>query len=280
MNETKNSYRFFQNRECQYFPCHSGVPEPEFNCLFCFCPLYPLGKQCGGNCFYTENGTKSCMNCAYPHFSGNYEQIISRFDEIRAVVRQSDERSDGNPQCGKYRRPAPDMKLIEPTMAYSEQIRAYRQEFLDSGDSMDGTGGLRDFDDPQDWIAFLEKHRNPKTVPEGRVPATQLIFVREEDNKIVGMLDIRHSLSEYLRKFGGHIGYSVAPGERRKGYATQMLKAALPICRQLGIDKVLITCMKGNEGSKRTILHNGGIYESTVYEPDEKIELEKYWITL
>ena len=172
------------------------------------------------------------------------------------------------------------MILIEPTMEYSEQIRAYRQVFLDSGDSMDGTGGLRQFDDPQDWIDYLARHKDPKTVPEGRVSPTQFIFVREEDRKIVGMIDIRHRLNEYLEKYGGHIGYSVAPGERHKGYATQMLKTALPMCRELGIDKVLITCIKGNEGSKRTILNNGGIYESTVYEPDEKIELERYWISL
>ena len=172
------------------------------------------------------------------------------------------------------------MKLIEPTMEYSEQIRAYRQEFLDSGDSMDGTGGLRNFDDPQEWIDFLVRHKDPKTVPEGRVPSTQFIFVRDEDQKIVGMIDIRYRLNEFLENYGGHIGYSVAPSERHKGYATQMLKAVLPVCRELGIDKVLITCIKGNEGSKRTILNNGGIYESTVYEPDEKVELEKYWISL
>ena len=145
------------------------------------------------------------------------------------------------------------MMLIEPTLEYGEQIRAYRQEFVDSGDSMDGTGGLIKFDDPQEWIDFLAKHKNPETLPEGRVPATQLIFVREEDRKIVGMIDIRHYLSEYLEKYGGHIGYSVAPSERLKGYATQMLKATLPVCKKLGIDKVLITCIKGNEGSKRTI---------------------------
>ncbi len=110
---------------------------------------------------------------------------------------------------------------------------------------MDGTGGLIKFDDPQEWIDFLAKHKNPETLPEGRVPATQLIFVREEDQKIVGMIDIRHYLSEYLEKYGGHIGYSVAPSERLKGYATQMLKATLPVCKKLGIDKVLITCIKG-----------------------------------
>ena len=90
MEEAKNSTRFFQNRDCEYFPCHCGVPEAEFNCLFCFCPLYTLGKKCGGNCCYTEKGIKSCKNCAFPHFKENYGQITGRFDEIRAVVRRSD----------------------------------------------------------------------------------------------------------------------------------------------------------------------------------------------
>ena len=172
------------------------------------------------------------------------------------------------------------MVLIEPTTEYSRQIQSYRKEFLDSGDSMDGTGDLRNFDDPREWIDYVEKHKDPQTVPEGRVPSTQFIFVREEDSKIVGMIDIRHHLNEFLEKFGGHIGYSVAPSERRKGYATQMLKEALSVCKDLGIRKVLITCIKDNEGSRRTILNNGGIYESAVYEPDENVYLERYWIEL
>ena len=172
------------------------------------------------------------------------------------------------------------MVLIEPTTEYSRQIQSYRKEFLDSGDSMDGTGDLRNFDDPREWIDYVEKHKDPQTVPEGRVPSTQFIFVREEDSKIVGMIDIRHHLNEFLEMFGGHIGYSVAPSERRKGYATQMLKEALSVCKDLGIRKVLITCIKDNEGSRRTILNNGGIYESAVYEPDENVYLERYWIEL
>lgn len=94
------------------------------------------------------------------------------------------------------------------------------------------------------------------------------------------MLQIRHCFNYYLEKFGGHIGYSVAPSERRKGYASQMLKTALPKCKELGIEKVLITCIDNNEGSRKTILANGGLYESTVYEPDEKVSVERYWIAL
>lgn len=172
------------------------------------------------------------------------------------------------------------MRLIEPISEYSHQIQAYRKEFLDSGDSMDGTDGLKRIEDPEKWIELSRLSKNPDNVPEGRVPATQYIFVREEDNKIVGMLQIRHYFNAYLEKFGGHIGYSVAPSERRKGYASQMLKQALPKCRELGIDKVLITCIEDNIGSRKTILANGGVYESTVYEPDEKVTLERYWIDL
>ena len=172
------------------------------------------------------------------------------------------------------------MKLIEPTAEYRRQIQAYRQEFLACGDSMDGTGGLRRMEDPEEWVDHCRLFQNPELVPEGRVPATQFIFVREEDQKIVGMLQIRHFLNDYLEKYGGHIGYSVAPSERRKGYASMMLKSALPACKKLGINKVMITCTDHNIGSRKTILANGGVYESTVYESDEKVFLEKYWIDL
>ena len=172
------------------------------------------------------------------------------------------------------------MRLIEPAIEYEGQIRAYRQAFLAGGESMDGTGALRRFDRPEDWIRWSDSYKDPLTVPQGRVPSTQYMLVREEDRKIVGMIQIRHFLNDYLAKYGGHIGYSVAPDERRKGYAALMLKTVLPKCRELGIDHVLITCIRGNEGSRRTILKSGGVYESTVHEPDEGIDLERYWIDL
>ncbi len=172
------------------------------------------------------------------------------------------------------------MKLIEPTIEYDRQIQDYRREFLEEGGSMDGCGSLRRMDRSQDWLDQIEAFRSEETVPEGRVPSTQFIYVREEDDKIVGMIQIRHYLNEYLRNFGGHIGYSVAPSERRKGYATQMLSLVLPKCRELGLDRVLVTCIRDNAGSKGAILNNGGVYESTAYEPEEKVYLERYWIDL
>ena len=77
-------YSFFQNRACEYFPCHKGADPARFNCLFCYCPLYMLGPDCGGNFRYTEKGIKDCTGCLIPHLPENYGQITGRFSEIAA----------------------------------------------------------------------------------------------------------------------------------------------------------------------------------------------------
>ena len=170
--------------------------------------------------------------------------------------------------------------LIRPTDEYASQIAEYRQEFLDSGDSMDGCGPLRRIEDPHEYLKLCKDYESEEDIPAHLVPATQFIFVRKSDNRLVGMLQVRHRFNDYLEKYAGHIGYSVRPSERRKGYAKEMLKIALPFCREIGLDKVLISCIDGNIGSEKTILANGGVYESTVHEPNDNVDLKRFWITL
>lgn len=81
----------FTNRACAYFPCHKGIDEDEFNCLFCYCPLYALGKNCGGNYRYLENGVKSCEDCAIPHCgeAGNL-LVQEKFALLRELTQQSE----------------------------------------------------------------------------------------------------------------------------------------------------------------------------------------------
>lgn len=171
-------------------------------------------------------------------------------------------------------------KLMLPDHTMLGEIRAYRQAFLDCGDSMDGTGSLRRCENPQDWLKETELCSKRETTPAPWVPATQFVFLRESDHKIVGMIQVRHAFNDYLAKYGGHIGYSVRPDERRKGYAMLMLHDALPYCKKLGLEKVMVTCDEDNEASRRTILKNGGVYEYTIHEPDENVDIERYWIAL
>ena len=173
-----------------------------------------------------------------------------------------------------------DFILTRPTSAYAVQIAEFRQEFLDANSSMDGTGPLRRMEDTEMYIERCMNGENPDFVPENRVPATQFLFIRTADNRLVGMIQVRHYFNELLEKYGGHIGYSIRPGERRKGYAKEMLKMALSFCKEINLDRVLITCIDGNIASEKTILANGGVYESTVYEPDEQVHLKRFWITL
>ncbi|MFV0425039.1 MAG: cysteine-rich small domain-containing protein [Bacilli bacterium] len=74
----KNNYKFFSNKDCEYFPCHEVENESEFNCLFCFCPLYLLGDNCGGCFDYTSSNFKSCINCILPHEASFYEVVIEK----------------------------------------------------------------------------------------------------------------------------------------------------------------------------------------------------------
>ena len=81
-------YKFFQNSQCEFFPCHKGVKGEDFSCLFCYCPLYALDDRCGGSYAYTENGIKDCTNCVKPHRIENYDQIMEKMGDIINLVKK------------------------------------------------------------------------------------------------------------------------------------------------------------------------------------------------
>ena len=81
-------YKFCQNRSCEYFPCHKGVEEADFNCLFCFCPLYALGDDCGGGFVFLENGIKDCSNCVKPHRRENYDKIMEKMGAVMELAKK------------------------------------------------------------------------------------------------------------------------------------------------------------------------------------------------
>ena len=170
--------------------------------------------------------------------------------------------------------------LVKPDESMIEQIAAYHDAFEASGESMDGSGPLRRMQDPLMWLAFNRAAECRETVPEGLVPSEQFIYLRERDRVIVGTIQFRHEFNDFLRDFGGNIGYSVHPRERRKGYAKRMLADCLVVCKNFGLDRVLITCLVENEASRRTILANGGVYEKTVFCERDGVSLQRYWIDL
>ncbi len=168
------------------------------------------------------------------------------------------------------------LELVRPDESWAAEVWDYKAEFEARGDHLDGTADLGAATDFSRWLADLRADGSPETVRPGRVPADTYLAVRRPDRRLVGMVNIRHALNAYLFQFGGHIGYSVRPGERRKGYAKEMLRLALNKCEGLKLDRVLVTCDSENEASARTIRANGGVLENRVPEGDGFTE--RYWI--
>lgn len=140
-----------------------------------------------------------------------------------------------------------ELKLVFPTEEYKEQIEEYLKEHFEAGEyELAGDGGLDRIKNFDDWLVKIKKDLLEETIQENRIPATLFLGVRKSDNKVIGTVQIRHRLNESLLKNGGHIGDGVRPSERRKGYATEMIRLALEECKKIGIDRVLMVCYKDN----------------------------------
>lgn len=170
---------------------------------------------------------------------------------------------------------------MDPTEEYVEDIEHFRQEILDCNDEdrFAGCGCLETASSALEWIDCNRMMCNADACPDGRVPSNVYIAVRESDNRIVGVIDLRHHINTpVLSTWGGHTGYTVRPSERKKGYATRMLKLLLEKAKGRGIEKILVVCNTDNTGSEKTIFANGGIFEREIVI--DGCAMRRYWITV
>ena len=175
--------------------------------------------------------------------------------------------------------------LIEPSSAYAADIWAFRQEILEcdaeNEDQFAGCMSLDTCKSAEEWIKICELRKSEETCGETgtAVPSHMYLAVRKSDNRIVGVIDLRHHINHpILGTWGGHCGYSVRPTERGKGYAKEMLRLNIQNAKALGIPKLLITCDVSNAASEKTILANGGVYEKTIEVDGSR--MKRYWITV
>jgi predicted acetyltransferase len=169
-------------------------------------------------------------------------------------------------------------KLVKPSIAYQtsfvEAVREFQAEGRQVYMGLDVDALERDF------AAYVaELHKRETTPPQpGWVLDTILWLV--DGDRFIGRISLRHRLTENLRRYGGHIGYEIRPTQRRKGYGTEMLRLALPIVRDLGITKALVTCDTTNVGSRKIIEANGGVLQDIIQTEFSKAPTMRWWIDL
>ena len=175
------------------------------------------------------------------------------------------------------------MRLVFPNIAYKEKAINYINEFNEYGSEINGSGSLDDFLKESTYEKWLEKvfdDMDIANIKKPRVPALTYFYVREEDDEIVGMVNIRLALNDFLRNEAGHIGYSIRPTQRRRHYATDMLSEALKVCDTIWIKEVLVSCDKENIASAGVILNCNGVLKNEFHSDTFDEDLQMYVISL
>jgi predicted acetyltransferase len=190
-------------------------------------------------------------------------------------------------------------RLVLPNVRYQASYLAASDEFAASGEQRDGDGDLSQppergpraqrgagyagfeftragLQDPAEFARFVAQRVQASDEDAPRRSgwtACHFRWILDDADEYVGSLALRHELTEFLLREGGHIGYSVRPSARRRGHAREALRLALPLARdEVGLDRVLVTCLESNEASRRVIEANGGVYE------DSRNGTRRYWI--
>ena len=183
-----------------------------------------------------------------------------------------------------------ELELQLPTLSHKKAAENFKSEFLEKQEPVINGSALFDQMEFEQWLTHNTNNRQESTVSFGWVPTTTFFAVRKRDLKIIGMIDIRHNLrNEFLAQYGGHVGYSVRPSERKKGYATEILRMGIEYAKLLRIEKLMIACFSDNTPSIKTIVKCGGVLtEAKPYAGGQLVSIpnseEKlvniYWIDL
>lgn len=171
--------------------------------------------------------------------------------------------------------------LERPSIERKDEIIEYINEFVEYNSDINGTGSLDKilegytFEQALDRCLKMEDEEYAKSV--NRCPGKTFLLIRENDNRIVGSINIRWDLNEAMLKFGGHIGYGIRPTERRKGYNKINLYLGMQEAQKVGLEKVMLDCDVNNLGSDKTLKALGGKLERTEVDPSDKVLTNVYW---
>ncbi|KMJ59956.1 GCN5 family acetyltransferase [Bacillus sp. LL01] len=170
-----------------------------------------------------------------------------------------------------------NLTLVKPTTSLETAYLSFYQEWKESKEPMVPWVISKD---PSSFEEMVKERLNSEKgigLPEGWIPDSTFWLLREEDQMILGVVNIRHQLTKTLMNAGGHIGYGIRPSERKKGYATKLLALSIEKTRELGVKDILVVCNEINEASRKTIMNNGGQKDKDFIEEDGNV-VQRFWI--
>ena len=167
------------------------------------------------------------------------------------------------------------ISFVLPTEENRDDVLSFYNEIEKANETCIGYNNYKNFDI---WLTGMKNRHTGKNLPDGYV--RENFYLCYDGDEMVGVFSLKFELTEFLRNYGGHIGYAVRPSKRNHGLATQMLKQGLEIAKQYGFDRILCVCDDDNYASEKVILKNGGVFENKLYDSDEKVFVKRYWIEL
>lgn len=174
-----------------------------------------------------------------------------------------------------------ELYLKFPSTEDKDAVLDFKAEFLEVENRIPGSGAIEKYETYEKWLQKCIDATDPEKVPAGKVPATQYLTYRAADNRLVGMVQLRHNIDiPYLATIAGHIGDCIRPSERNKGYATAQIMLCAQKAKEMGLDKVLISCVETNTASEKSIIKSGGVADGTAFKEETGETFKRFWIYL